>query len=376
MSALQTYRVLMAAGGTGGHVYPAIAIAGAIRATRPGAEITFAGTRSHMEWQAVPKAGYNILPIWISGFHRNLNIQNVLFPIKLIVSLFQSLAIIMRVKPNVVVCCGGYVSGPVGRMAALMGIPLMLQEQNSFPGVTNRILAKKAKYIFTAFPDAASYFPSGKVYLLGNPVRADISNGDRNVAAKDFGLKPEAKTLLIMGGSGGAKAINDAMLKNLGELHDGQQLQIIWQCGKRYFEDLQKRIDMSKFPNLRLVAFLENMPNAYAMSDLVVCRAGAGTMAELSVLGLPAVLVPSPWVAGNHQTKNARSFVQAGAATLLKDDELSEKLSQSVSDLITSPDKLSSMHNASLAMALPNAAQNIAKAILESTQIQTEVPVS
>jgi UDP-N-acetylglucosamine--N-acetylmuramyl-(pentapeptide) pyrophosphoryl-undecaprenol N-acetylglucosamine transferase len=257
-----------------------------------------------------------------------------------------------------------------------MGIPLMLQEQNSFPGVTNRILSKKAKHIFTAFPDATSYFPSRKVQLLGNPVRADISNGDRKVAAKDFGLNPEAKTLLVMGGSGGAKAINDAMVENLENLHDGQQLQIIWQCGKRYFGDLQKRIDVTKFPNLRLVAFLENMPNAYAMSDLVVCRAGAGTIAELSVLGLPTVLVPSPWVAGDHQTKNAQSFVQAGAATLLKDDELSEKLSQTVSDLITSPEKLSSMRKAGLAMALPNAAQNIAKAILESTQIQTEVPVS
>lgn len=364
----QTYRVLMAAGGTGGHVYPAIAIADAIRAAVPTSEVYFAGTRTHMEWTAVPKAGYPIFPIWVSGFHRRFTLQNLLFPIKLIVSLLQSWLILRRLRPHVVVCCGGYVSGPIGRIAGYMGIPLMLQEQNSFPGVTNRLLGTQAALIFTAFPEATDFFPAGKVRQEGNPVRADIRRGDRNKAALKLGLDPNRKTLLVMGGSGGAASLNRAMLANLEELHHELELQIIWQCGARYLPALRGSISEHLFEQLYLTDFLDDMPGVYALSDVVVCRAGAGTIAELLVLGKPSVLVPSKVVAGDHQTKNAASVVARGAAITLDDSELSDRLAEVVDELVSSPAKLQTMQQAALSLARPDAAGMIVRSILAETK--------
>ena len=361
------YKVLIAAGGTGGHIFPAIAIADAIKRQIPSCDITFAGTRSHLEWNVVPQAGYPIKPIWISGFQRKFTFGNLLFPIKLLVSLIQSMIIISKTNPNVVICCGGYVSGPIGRIAALMGRPLMLQEQNSYPGVTNRLLGKKSHTIFTAFSEAAKYFPIKKVKLFGNPIRSDIFHGNRNAAASVYNFNPARKTLLIMGGSGGASSLNQAMLRHLEYLHNELHLQIIWQCGKRYLGEMTMKVDQSKFPDLHLVSFIDSMPDVYALADLVVCRSGAGTISELLALGKPSILVPSPNVAGNHQYHNAASVVNNGGAMMIEDDKLEEQLAKCVATVISDTKKLMDMGQRALSMGHPDAANQIALEILELT---------
>ncbi len=361
-------RVLIAAGGTGGHVYPAIAIADAVRKVRPEATILFAGTKDHMEWQAVPKAGYHIKSIWISGFHRRLTLKNLLFPVKLATSVVQSYSLVRKFAPQVVISCGGYVAGPVGWVAAKSGVPLVIQEQNSYPGVTNRILAKNAARIFTAFADADRYFPAGKTTVAGNPTRAELTEADEKAAYEDFDFDPQKKTLLVLGGSGGAKAINEAMLETLTELHDAQELQIIWQCGKHYYDQYRNELELDSFPNLRLKDFIHNMDQAYAVADLVVSRAGALSCSELALTGKPSILVPSPNVAGDHQTKNARSMVDEGASELLKDDELKENLATLVAQLIQDEERLATMQKAALKLARPNAADDIATEILKLTE--------
>jgi UDP-N-acetylglucosamine--N-acetylmuramyl-(pentapeptide) pyrophosphoryl-undecaprenol N-acetylglucosamine transferase len=370
MQSKASYRVLLAAGGTGGHVYPAIAIANAIKKAAPATEVLFVGTKKHMEWTAVPKAGYKIEPIWVSGFHRKFDLRNLLFPFKLAVSLFQCIQIMLSYKPNVVICCGGFVSGPVGRIASLLGITLMLQEQNSFPGVTNRILGSKATFIFTGFQEAEKYFPKQKVYMLGNPVRSDLDSINRIAAASEWRFSPESKTVLIMGGSHGARKLNDAMLRHVDFLHNNLKLQIIWQCGKIYHEAIEKRINLDEYPNLRLVPYLENMPATYAITDLAICRAGAGTISELLVTGKPSILVPSPNVAGDHQNSNAKSLLRAGATVVISDDEIESKLSETVKYLLSEPKILKQMSQAAKALAMPQSAIKIAEMILNTTNPQ------
>jgi len=363
-SAMSSPRVLIAAGGTGGHVYPAIAIADAIREIDRDAKILFVGTKDHMEWDAVPKAGYDIKSIWISGFHRRLTLKNLLFPVKLMSSLVQSLGIVSDFKPQVVIACGGYVSGPVGWIATKKQIPLILQEQNSFPGVTTRLLAKHAAKIFTAFKDADHHLPEGKTKISGNPTRKTLREVDREQAYKEFDFTEEKQTLLILGGSGGAKTINDAMAVHVEYLHEQLGLQIIWQCGSRYYDELHTSLHTDQYENLRLADFLYNMPEAYAVADLVVSRAGALSCSELALTGKPSILVPSPNVAGDHQTKNARSMVDEGAAELLKDEAAEDKLSQIVEKLINDRQKLQEMQQAALKLARPDASKVIAREVL------------
>ncbi|MCW9707508.1 undecaprenyldiphospho-muramoylpentapeptide beta-N-acetylglucosaminyltransferase [Fodinibius salsisoli] len=363
-------RVLIAAGGTGGHVYPAIAIADALQAEYADSEILFVGTKDHMEWETVPRAGYDITSIWISGFHRRLTAKNLLFPVKLGTSLVQSLRIINKFKPDVVVSCGGYAAGPVGWVAAKKGVPLVVQEQNSFPGVTNRLLGKSAERIFTAFEEAENFFPKGKIVLAGNPTRNSLTEANQQQALQAFNFDEKHATLLILGGSGGAKSINEAMKRHITSLHDDQQLQIIWQCGQRYYDRLREDIDPAKYDNLILTDFLHNMPEAYAAADLVISRAGALSCSELALTGKPSILVPSPNVAGDHQTKNAQSMVHEGAAELAKDDELDETLAELVDTLINDQQRLQKMQQAALTLARPEAAQTIAKEII--TLIQTD----
>jgi UDP-N-acetylglucosamine--N-acetylmuramyl-(pentapeptide) pyrophosphoryl-undecaprenol N-acetylglucosamine transferase len=370
MQSKASYRVLFAAGGTGGHVYPAIAIANAIKKAAPTTEILFVGTKKHMEWTVVPKAGFNITPIWVSGFHRKFDLRNLLFPVKLMVSLIQCLFILLKYKPNVVICCGGFVSGPVGRVAALLGITLMLQEQNSFPGVTNRILGSKATFVFTGFQEAEKYFQKQKVQYLGNPVRADLDSVNRISAASEWRFSPEKKTILVMGGSNGAKKINESIHQHIDFLHNGLKLQIIWQCGKIYYDELIKRINVNDYPNLRLVPFLENMPATYAIADLAICRAGAGTITELLITGKPSILVPSPHVAGDHQNSNAKSLHRAGATVVVSDQEIDGKLPDTVKYLLSEPSILKQMSQAAKALAMPNSATKIAELILNTTNPQ------
>ncbi|MEX0779558.1 MAG: undecaprenyldiphospho-muramoylpentapeptide beta-N-acetylglucosaminyltransferase [Balneolales bacterium] len=363
---MSKYKVLLAAGGTGGHVYPAIAIADALLDTGKDVEINFAGTRDRMEWSAVPKAGYDIHPIWISGFHRRLTIKNLLFPIKLMVSMVECYSLLKRLKPDVVVSCGGFASGPIGWVAAKLNIPLVLQEQNSFPGVTTRKLGPVAERIFIAFEDAKKYFPKEKTELCGNPTRKKILSGDRKQALGDFHFtNKKDKTLLILGGSGGAKTVNEAVYSNLEKLHNDLDLQIIWQCGDVYYDDLRGKINEKQYENVRLHPFLYEMPHAYAAADLVISRAGALSCAELMLTGKPSILIPSPTVAGDHQTKNAKSMSQNGASVLLKDKDAVELLYDAVKEVVTNEEKLKSMSEAALKLAKPDAANVIARQIIK-----------
>ncbi len=368
LDAMEPLKVLIAAGGTGGHVYPAIAIADALREEYAHTQILFVGTKNHMEWDTVPKAGYDITSIWISGFHRRLTLKNLLFPIKLATSIVQSLSIISRFDPDVVISCGGYVAGPVGWVAAKKGIPLVIQEQNSYPGVTNRILGKNAALIFTAFQEANQYLPKENTHIAGNPTRKSLTSVDTQKAYETFGFTENRKTLLVLGGSGGAKSINNAMSQHIAELHDDMDLQIIWQCGTRYYDQLRRDIQSRNYERLLLKDFLYDMPEAYEVADLVISRAGALSCSELALTQKPSILVPSPNVAGDHQTKNARAMVQEGAAELIKDDELSTMLATLVKEIITDQQRLQKMSKAAGKLAEPEAAQKIATDIVELTK--------
>lgn len=360
MSNDMTYRILIAAGGTGGHVFPAIAIADALREQRPSTQITFVGTKDKIEWHAVPKAGYPIRNVWISGFHRRITWQNLLFPIKLLTSIIQSARIIADIKPHLFVSCGGYVAGPAGWVAEKRGIPTAIQEQNSFPGVTNRMLAKGAQVIYTAFTQADQWLPKGKTKLVGNPTRKALMAVDRDEAIKRLRLDPSRRTLLVLGGSGGAKSINEAMLSNLEELHDRLGIQIIWQAGTKYLAPIREKLDVAKFEYLTLTDFIHDMPAAYAAADLVVSRAGASSCAELMLTGKPCVLIPSPHVAGDHQTQNAKAMEESGAAVLLPDTDAEAGLAAVVEQLIQSEETLAKMGASIKALAAPNAAADIA----------------
>lgn len=366
-------RVLLAAGGTGGHVYPAIAIADAIKEIHPDSEILFVGTRDRMEWQAVPKSGYEIKSVWISGFHRRLTPQNLLFPVKLVTSIIQSYRILISFRPDVVISCGGFAAGPIGWVAAKKGVPIVIQEQNSYPGITNKMLAKHASLIFTAFEDAAGYLPNKKIFLTGNPVRKELSLADKETSRNKFGFKMKKPVLLVLGGSGGALALNNAMKEHIEELHDCFGLQIIWQCGEKYLNDLTNSIGIEKYKDLRLLSYIDNMPVAYGSADLVLTRSGASTCSELMLLGQPAVFVPSPNVAGDHQSKNAKSMVDAGAAVRLDEKNLMEELPGLISELIYDYDKLKMMSDAMIKLAKPDAASAIAKEIFTlATKINNE----
>lgn len=366
-TAASDLRVLIAAGGTGGHVYPAIAIADALQEIQPNIVIQFVGTSDKIEADAVPAAGYDFVNIWISGFHRRFTLKNILFPLKLLVSLVQSIRIISTFKPDAVICCGGYVTGPVGKVAALMNISLFLQEQNSFPGVTNRLLAKHAQQIFTAFDEATKYLPAEKIVQAGNPIRAALTETTAPDALQHFNFEHDKKTLLVLGGSGGARTINKAMREHIQTLHDDFGLQVIWQCGKSYFEAVDATLQAEAYENLRLFDFLHHMPEAYTVADLVVSRAGALSCSEIALTRNAAIFIPSPNVAGDHQTKNARAMADGGAAAVLNDEDTMEQLAQKVESLIFDDSTLNRMKEKAAAHARPNAANEIATEIIKST---------
>ena len=264
-----------------------------------------------------------------------------------------------------VVACGGFAAGPVGWVAAKLGIPIAIQEQNSYPGVTNRLLAKHAEKIFTAFEAAEQFLPKQKIELTGNPVRSSLTVQNRQVALKHFGFTGDRPVLLILGGSGGALALNDAIAARLDELHNDSGIQIIWQCGKKYYEEISGNINEEEYPNLKLLDYIDNMPAAYGAATLVLTRAGASTCSELMMIGKPSVLVPSPNVAGDHQTKNAASMVDEGASVLIAEKELKEALTDRVPSLLQDNDKLKEMSDAALNLAKPDAAKEISKKLFE-----------
>lgn len=335
------YRFLFAGGGTGGHLYPAIAVADEIKRLQPDARILFIGTKSKIEGRVVPKLGYQFKSIWIKGFARKLTFSNLLFPVRLVVSLIQSLAVSMKFKPKVAIGSGGYVAGPAIWGASVMGAKVILIEPNSYPGITTRLLEKQADEIHIAFEDSKKYLRfKEKIFLSGNPIRTNLTLADKSSALKHFGLNDSRKTILILGGSLGAGSINKVVTENLNELRK-LGVQLIWQTGSAYYDEYKNLSD----DNIKVLAFIDEMDKAYSSCDLVIARAGASTISELAALGLPALLVPSPNVAENHQYHNAKSLTDAGAAVLIEDKNLKENFLDAVSELIFAEEKLKDLRN-------------------------------
>jgi UDP-N-acetylglucosamine--N-acetylmuramyl-(pentapeptide) pyrophosphoryl-undecaprenol N-acetylglucosamine transferase len=331
-------KFIVSGGGTGGHIYPAIAIANELKSRFPDAEFLFVGAQDKMEMQKVPQAGYAIKGLWIAGLQRKLTLQNLLFPIKLISSLRKSRAIIKEFKPDVVIGTGGFASGPLLQMANFLNIPTVIQEQNSFPGITNKLLSKKANRICVAYENLERFFPKDKMILTGNPVRQDLIDIDskREEAIKYFNLDASKKTLLVLGGSLGARKVNQLIEKEL-PLFDSLNVQIIWQCGKFYFDQYNKyntSTNQQPTTNIQVFAFIDRMDLVYAAADFVISRAGASSVSELSIVGKPVIFIPSPNVAEDHQTKNAKSIVDRNGALMLKESELDEKFDTVFSDLV------------------------------------------
>ena len=358
-------KVIISGGGTGGHVFPAIAIAEALRAMRPAIDILFVGALGRMEMEKVPAAGYPIEGLWISGFQRKLTLRNLLFPVKLVVSLWRSRRILRRFRPDVAVGVGGYASGPLLEVATRMGIPVLIQEQNSLPGVTNRLLAGRADRICVAYDHMDRFFPASKVILTGNPVRQDVRTGLGNVreARAHFGLDPDKSVVLVVGGSLGARSLNEGMRASKEALEARQDVQWIWQYGKLYGTEFGT-CETAKLPNVAAMPFVDAMNLAYAAADVIVTRAGALTISELAVCGKAAVLVPSPNVAEDHQTKNANALTEAGAALMAKDSE-SEKAVDLAFEIIARPELRSRLENAIKKFAKPDAALEIAAEVLK-----------
>lgn len=351
------YRFLFAGGGTGGHLFPALAVAQEIREMKPNADILFIGTKDRIEGKIVPKLDFKFKSIWIKGFSRKINFENLLFPLKLFVSIIQSLVINISFKPKVAIGTGGYVAGPAIWAASIMGAKIILLEQNSYPGVTTRLLEKYAKEVHLSFEGSKKYLRKEKIHhLTGNPVRKNLGMMEKIEALKIFELSVEKKTLLVLGGSLGAKTINEAMSETV-KIFEENDIQVIWQTGKNYFD--QFRIMNSK--NVKIYDFIEDMNAAYSACDLLLARAGATTIAELLNLGIPAILVPSPNVAENHQYFNAKSLSENQASILIEDKNLKTELVGIVSDTLSSKSKLVQLKNNALSMAKPDAAKVIAQ---------------
>jgi UDP-N-acetylglucosamine--N-acetylmuramyl-(pentapeptide) pyrophosphoryl-undecaprenol N-acetylglucosamine transferase len=355
------YRFLFSGGGTGGHLFPAVAVAEQIKLMKPEAEILFVGTKNKIEGKVIPKLGYRFKSIWIKGFSRRITIDNLLFPIRLFVSMIQSLAINMAFKPRVAVGSGGYVAGPAIWGSSVMGAKIILLEQNSYPGVTTRLLERYADEIHISFNDSKKYLrKQNKLFTTGNPVRKDFGSVEKKEAIKRFGFSEDKKILLILGGSLGAESINKATAVCVEKLSNNG-IQVIWQTGKNYFDEYNHLISRK----IKVCDFIDDMNSAYSACDLLLARAGATTIAEILVLGIPSILVPSPNVAKNHQYHNAKSLADEGAAKLIEDKELISNLSEIVLALITSEKKLKKLKMSALALAKPDAAKVIAESALK-----------
>jgi UDP-N-acetylglucosamine--N-acetylmuramyl-(pentapeptide) pyrophosphoryl-undecaprenol N-acetylglucosamine transferase len=356
------YKFILSGGGTGGHIYPAIAIANELKARFPDAEFLFVGAKDKMEMQKVPQAGYNIKGLWIAGLQRKLTLQNVLFPIKLINSLWKSRMILQQFKPNVVIGTGGFASGPLLQMANMMDIPTLIQEQNSYPGITNKLLSKKANKICVAYENLERFFPKEKMILTGNPVRQDLIDieSKKEEAIQYFNLDANKKTVLVLGGSLGARRVNQLIEKELDTILS-QDVQVIWQCGKLYFEEYKKYNSQK----VQVSAFIDRMDLVYAAADIVISRAGASSVSELCIVGKPVIFIPSPNVAEDHQTKNAKTIVDKKAALMLKETELDLQFSLVFESLLKDSGKQDQLSKNIKQLALPNATKQIVDEILK-----------
>lgn len=320
-------RAIISGGGTGGHIFPAVAIANEIKRRNPEADILFVGASDRMEMEKVPQAGYEIIGLWIAGLQRKLTVDNLLFPVKLVHSLWKAKSIVKKFKPEVVVGVGGYASGPTLYAGQSLGVPTLVQEQNSYAGITNKLLAKKVKKVCVAYDNMEQYFPKETIVLTGNPVRKDISDStcSKSDGLAHFGLSEGKKTLLVVGGSLGARSVNRAIKASLDNLME-EGFQMIWQTGK-LFEEESKSIDQSKYEGrLKMQVFIKDMAKAYAAADVVVSRAGALSISELSIVGKPVIFVPYPYAAEDHQTSNAKSLVDKDAALMVADNKVADEL--------------------------------------------------
>ncbi|ANW94838.1 UDP-N-acetylglucosamine--N-acetylmuramyl-(pentapeptide) pyrophosphoryl-undecaprenol N-acetylglucosamine transferase [Wenyingzhuangia fucanilytica] len=353
-------KILISGGGTGGHIYPAIAIANELKLRYADAEFLFVGAQDKMEMEKVPQAGYQIKGLWIAGLQRSLTFKNMLFPIKLISSLWKSKKIVRQFKPDVVVGTGGFASGPVLQVASKKGIPCLIQEQNSYAGVTNKILSKKVAKICVAYEGMQRYFPSDKIVFTGNPVRQDLLevSTKRAEAQAFFKLDTNKKTLLVLGGSLGARAINQMIENNMKALQ-AQNIQVIWQTGKFYIDEYKKFNDLD---GVQTHAYLSEMNLAYAATDMIVSRAGASSVSELCIVGKPVIFMPSPNVAEDHQTKNAMAIVNKNAAIMLKESE-KELLMTKVQYLLQNQESVNQMCKNMTALAKPEATKRIVEEI-------------
>ncbi|WP_445719454.1 undecaprenyldiphospho-muramoylpentapeptide beta-N-acetylglucosaminyltransferase [Flavobacterium sp.] len=355
-------RFIISGGGTGGHIYPAVAIANELKSRFPEAEFLFVGAKDKMEMQKVPQAGYEIKGLWISGIQRKLTLDNAMFPLKLASSMLNSFKIIKSFKPNVVIGTGGFASGAVLKAASMLNIPTVIQEQNSYPGITNKLLAKKAHKICVAYENLEQFFPKDKMILTGNPVRQDLINeASKSEAIAYFKLDASKKTLLVLGGSLGARRINQLIEKELDFLLS-QNIQIIWQCGKLYLNDYSKYNEKN---NVQVVAFIDRMDLVYAAADIVISRSGASSVSELCIVGKPTIFIPSPNVAEDHQTKNAKAISDKSGAILIKESELENQFEAVFSDLISNESKQSELSQNIKKLALPNATKDIVEEIVK-----------
>lgn len=358
-------KVIISGGGTGGHIFPALAIAGAIKKLQPTAEFLFVGAKGKMEMEKVPAAGYKIEGLWISGIRRELTIDNLSFPFKVLSSVSKAMQIINRFKPDVAVGVGGYASGPLLYAASLKKIPCLIQEQNSYPGITNKILAKRVSKICVAYEGMEKYFPKEKLILTGNPVRENVLEieGKRTDAFSFFNLDINKKTILVVGGSQGARSINHSIKNGLEKINNAG-VQIIWQTGKFFYAEAIQFVEEKKLNNTKVFDFISNMDLAYAAADLIVSRAGASTVSEITLVGKPCIMVPLPTAAEDHQTKNIQALVQKDAAIMVKDNEAQQTLVDTALKYINDEQKLKSLAANVSKQALRNSSERIAKEVI------------
>lgn len=358
---MRKLKFILSGGGTAGHIYPAIAIADELKKRHPDAEFLFVGAKDRMEMEKVPALGYDIKGLWISGLQRKLSLKNLLFPVKLISSLLEAKKIIKEFKPDLAIGTGGFASGPLLKAAHKNGIPTVLQEQNSYAGMTNKWLAKGASKICVAYENMQEYFPEDKIVVTGNPVRSDLLEiSDKwKEAISYFKLRADKKTILVIGGSLGAKRINETIASHI-EFFKNQQVQVLWQCGKLYYQEYSKYNEES---NIQVHQFIDRMDLAYAAADLIISRAGASAVSELCVVGKPAMLIPSPNVAEDHQTKNANALVVKDAAVIIKESELEVEFENKLKDMLTSESLSKQLAKNIKTMARPKATQDIVNEI-------------
>jgi len=366
MKTKENIRIMISGGGTGGHIFPAIAIAKALQEQLPQAEFFFVGAKGKMEMEKIPEAGFPIEGLWISGFQRKLSLQNLMFPFKLISSLIKARSIIKSFNPDVVIGVGGFASGPTLKMAASLGIPCLIQEQNSYPGITNKLLAKQVKKICVAYDGMEKYFPTDKIVYTGNPIRKQVIEieGKKQEAIEFFNLNAVKKTILIVGGSLGAQSVNRSISKHIKSWLE-LEAQVIWQTGKTGYEEAKDITDKSGAQNIHVYDFIKRMDLAYAACDLIISRAGAIAISEIAAVGKAVIFIPYPYAAEDHQSKNAQQLVDKNAAILIKDSQVSEDLFPTTESLLNDNTRLKSMEMEIKKLGVCNADDIIAQEVIK-----------